>query len=101
MMIAPATAAVLLVTAVATLVAFQNNDLFERWMFKPREILAGRQFERMLTSGFIHADWPHFIVNAYSFYSFGEMVEIIYGAKVLLLVHFSSILGGSLLSLLI
>lgn len=101
MMIAPATAAVLLVTAVATLVAFQNNDLFERWMFKPREILASRQFERMLTSGFIHVDWPHFIFNAYSFYSFGETIEIIYGAKVLLLVHFSSILGGSLLSLLI
>jgi len=55
----------------------------------------------MLTSGFIHVDWPHFIFNAYSFYSFGETIEVIYGAKVLLLVHFSSILGGSLLSLLI
>ena len=101
MMIAPATAVVLLVTAVATLFAFQNNDLFERWMFKPREILAGRQFERMLTSGLIHVDWPHFIFNAYSFYSFGQTIEVIYGASVLLLVHFSSILGGSLLSLLI
>ena len=101
MIIAPATVVVLLVTAVATLVAFQNHDLFERWMFKPREVLAGRQFERMLTSGFIHVDWPHFIFNAYSFYSFGETIEVIYGAWVLLLIHFSSILGGSLLSLLI
>jgi membrane associated rhomboid family serine protease len=101
MMIAPATAAVLLVTAVATLVAFQNDRLYERWMFKPREILAGREFDRMLTSGLIHVDWPHFIFNAYSFYSFGETIEIIYGAKILLLVHFSAILGGSLLSLLI
>lgn len=101
MMIAPATAIVLLLTAVATLAAFQNDRLYERWMFKPREILAGRQFDRMLTSGFIHADWPHFIFNGYSFYSFGETIEIIYGAKILLLVHFASILGGSMLSLLI
>jgi Rhomboid family len=55
----------------------------------------------MLTSGLIHADWTHFLFNAFSFYNFGRTIEFIYGAKVLLLVYLSSILGGSLLSLII
>ena len=70
-------------------------------MFKPREILAGKQFERLLTSGFLHADWMHLGFNAYSFLAFGQTIEMIYGFKTLLLIYFSSILGGSLLSLFI
>ena len=70
-------------------------------MFKPREILAGKQYERLLTSGFIHGDWLHLAFNAYSLLAFGQNIEAIYGFKTLLLVYFSSILGGSLLSLFI
>ena len=55
----------------------------------------------MFTSGLIHADWVHFGFNAFSFYSFGRDVEVIYGWRSLLLVYLSSILGGSLLSLII
>ena len=84
----PVTAVILLVTAVATFVAFRRRDLWERWMFKPYEILRYKQYERMISSGFIHADWMHFGFNAFSFYSFAETVEIIYGAKTLLLVFF-------------
>jgi hypothetical protein len=39
--------------------------------------------------------------NAFSFYSFARSIEMLYGAKTLLLVYGSSILGGSLLSLFI
>ncbi len=70
-------------------------------MFKPTEILRDHQYDRLFTSGLIHADWMHFLFNAYSFYNFGQNIELIYGAKTLLLIYLSSILGGSLLSLLI
>ena len=30
---------------------------------------------RLLTSGFVHADWIHLIVNMYVLYEFGEFVE--------------------------
>ena len=64
-------------------------------------ILAGREYYRMFTSGLIHTDWMHFTFNAYSFYSFANVIEGIYGAKVMLLIYGCSILGGSLLSLII
>ena len=97
----PVTLVVLVVTLVVTGLAFRDRRLWERLMFKPREILADKQYERMLTSGFVHGDWMHFGFNAYSFLAFARAIESIYGARTLLVVYFSAILGGSLLSLLI
>ena len=98
---APATIVVLVITGLASLIAFQRPDLKDRWIFDPRAILAHKQYERMLTSGLIHANWLHFGINAFSFYSFGQSIELIYGIRTLLLIYCSSILGGSLLSLVI
>jgi membrane associated rhomboid family serine protease len=100
-MTAPATIAVLIITALASLYAFQRPDIKEQWIFNPQAILARKEYYRMITSGLIHADWVHFGFNAFSFYSFAQNIEINYGARTMLLVYGSSILGGSLLSLVI
>src|ERR1043166_7064725 len=100
-MTAPATIFILVITGVTTLIAFQRRDLWERWMFKPYEILRHKQIERMVTSGLIHLDWMHFALNAYSFYSFGRNIELFYGTRTLLIIYVASIVGGSLLSLFI
>lgn len=91
--------AILVVTALATLYAFQRPDLQKRWIFNPPAILAHKEYFRLFTRGFIHADWVHFAFNAFSFYSFARNLEILYGATTLLVVYGASILGGSLLSL--
>jgi membrane associated rhomboid family serine protease len=98
---APATIIVLVVTGLVSFFAFQRPDLRDKWVFNPRAILADKEFYRMYTSGLIHADWMHFAFNAFSFYSFAQNIELRYGAKVMLLIYGCSILGGSLLSLII
>lgn len=100
-MFLPATFCILIITSLVTIIAFQKPWWKERLMFDPHRILAGKQYERMLTSGLIHADFPHLVWNMFSFYSFGSGIEMIYGPKTLLLVYVSAILGGSVLSLLI
>lgn len=95
------TSLVLIVTGVVTFIAFQKPEISERLIFNPYEILRHKQFERMLTSGLIHGDWIHFAFNAISFYSFASNIEWIYGWASMLLIYISSILGGSLLSLII
>src|SRR5579859_6527150 len=95
----PATIVVLAITALATSYAFIRPDIWERWMFKPQAILAHKEYYRMLTSGLIHLNWMHFLLNAYSFFCFARLIEAIYGAGTMLLIYLSSILGGSLLSL--
>lgn len=100
-MTAPLTIIILIVTGITTFVAFRRPDLQDRWIFNPYAILRHKEYERMLTSGLIHADWLHFGFNAFSFYSFGQNIEILYGWTSLLFVYVSAILGGSLLSLVI
>lgn len=90
---------VLLLTGVITFLAFQDAQLFERLCFRPDRILASREFDRIITSAFLHADWVHFLFNAISFYSFARMIELIYGIESLLIIYFASIIGGNLLAL--
>lgn len=98
-MTAPATIIVLVVTALTSFSAFQRPDIRERWIFNPQAILAHKEYYRTFTAGLIHADWIHFAFNAFSFYSFAQNLEAMYGARTMLLVYVSSIVGGSLLSL--
>lgn len=70
-------------------------------MFSSYDILRHKQFDRMLTTGLIHSDWPHFLFNMFSFYSFGRNLELIYGSHTLLLIYLSSILGGALLNVIV
>jgi membrane associated rhomboid family serine protease len=97
----PATTSILALTTLVTVAAFRKPILRERLMFNSYDVLYRKQTERMLTTALIHADWLHFFFNAFSFYSFGRNIELIYGAKPLLLIYLSSILGGSLLSLIV
>lgn len=100
-MTAPLIVLILIVTGITTFIAFRRPDLRDRWIFNPYAILRHKEYERTLTSGLIHADWWHFGFNAFSLYSFGKNIEIVYGWASLLFIYVSSILGGSLLSLII
>lgn len=89
----------MVVTLVATVAAFRNPSIKARWMFEPRAVLGEMQYERMFTSGLIHADWRHFGMNMFSLYAFGNRIEVIFGPSTMLLIYWCSILGGSALSL--
>lgn len=92
---------IILITGIISVVAFQRPDWLEKLMFWPEAILANKEHYRLVSHGFIHADWPHLAFNMYSLYVFGIGIERFEGPGVLALIYFSSIVGGGLLSLLI
>ncbi|MDQ8198326.1 rhomboid family intramembrane serine protease [Pelagicoccus enzymogenes] len=96
---APVTIAICAITAVVTQIAFSRPEILQRLLFKPREILVDGQWDRILASALIHADWMHAGFNLFAFYSFGSAIEILYGWKTLVAVYLFSVMGGSLLSL--
>jgi membrane associated rhomboid family serine protease len=99
--IAPFTIVIVAVTALVSAAGFASPRVTERYLFESEMILRRRQYERLVTSGFLHANWAHLLVNMFSFYSFGGYLESIIGAPTLLTVYFSSILGGNIVSLLL
>ena len=58
-----------------------------------------RQWERLVTSALLHADWMHLLFNMLTLYFFAPTLERFLGTPRFLLIYLGAILGGSLLSL--
>ncbi len=65
----------ILITAAASIYAWQNEAILSRWLLNPYQISRRNEYWRFVTSGFIHADWGHLIFNMISLYFFGNIVE--------------------------
>jgi len=58
--------------------AFGTRRLFDRLILWPPAIERHRQYERLLTHGFIHADGMHLLFNMVTLYFFGSGVERVF-----------------------
>ena len=80
---------------------FVNPPFLRAYLFSTRAILADKQYYRILSSGALHADWIHLLFNMFSLYSFGSVVEFSFGPLIFLAIYLTSIIGGSLLALIL
>jgi membrane associated rhomboid family serine protease len=92
---------VILVTCGFSFAGFRLRGFEEKYIFWPQAILGGRQYYRLLTSGFLHANGAHLGMNMLSLYFFGPWIELSYGGMQFLAIYFAAIVGGNLLSLLV
>lgn len=77
-----------------------NNDKFsEDYLFDVDRILIGKQYYRIISSGFLHTGWTHLIFNMLSLVAFSASVEGFLGPLNFLLVYFVSLIGGNLFAL--
>lgn len=97
-------------TALISITAFNKQDWFLKLQFNPYQVYHRKQWYRLLTHGFLHANWMHLIVNMIVLYFFGPYVEnyikFILGTDlqpwfrlVYLLFYFAGIVIASLASL--
>ncbi|MGD9556258.1 MAG: rhomboid family intramembrane serine protease [Mangrovibacterium sp.] len=66
---------IILVTSVISVAAFSRPDLMEKLQFNASRIWHEKQYHRLITHGFVHANWEHLIVNMIVLFSFGQAVE--------------------------
>lgn len=62
-------------TSLISYQGFVRHDVIDRLKHHPVREVNGKEWYRLLTSGFVHADWIHLLVNMYVLYSFGEYIE--------------------------
>ena len=86
-------------TAIISYIGFSNHTLFEKYKFNVRSILRDKEYVRLLSAGFLHADLVHLLFNMMTLYFFGPIVIQVFGALGFLLIYFGSILLGNLFSL--
>jgi len=92
---------VIVFTAIFTYRGFNDPQFVDRFIFRPESILASKEYYRVFTSAFLHANWTHLIFNMLSLYLFGSQLELFLGVPQFLAIYVGAIVGGSLLSLLI
>ena len=74
------TTAIIIITVLVSIAAWQSRPLFERLIFWSPAIRRG-QIDRFITHGFIHADAMHLLFNMFTLYFFGRIIERFYISK--------------------
>ncbi len=65
----------IVITAVVSFAAFQQRSLMEKLQFNASKIYHNKEYHRLVTHAFIHANWEHLIVNMIVLFSFGRAIE--------------------------
>lgn len=69
------TFALIAVTVLVSWQAFERPRLLDRLILWPPAIDRRKEFDRLVTHGFIHADWQHLLFNMITLYFFGRAIE--------------------------
>ncbi len=70
---------IIIVTLIITVIAFYSEEILQKMMLNPYQVYYKKEWYRMITHGFLHADWTHLIINMIVLYSFGSNVEAWFG----------------------
>jgi membrane associated rhomboid family serine protease len=63
------------VTVLVSFAAWNNSDLMRKFIMNPYLVERRGQYQRFITSGFIHQDHMHLLFNMITLYSFGNLLE--------------------------
>jgi membrane associated rhomboid family serine protease len=80
---------------------FSDHRFYDRYSFNVDRILIGKDYKRLITSGFLHVSWTHLFFNMISLYAFTAGFSHLTNGIEYLIIYTGSLLGGNLFSLFI
>ncbi len=69
---------IIVITCLISISAFNRKELFDKLQLNPYAVYHKKQWYRIITHGFLHADWVHLFVNMFVLFSFGSSIENIF-----------------------
>ncbi len=90
---------IIVITCVISYVGFQQPEFFQKYKFEVGSIQRRKEYLRLLSAGFLHADFIHLLLNMYVLYAFGPFVIQVFGVVSFLIIYLGSILLGNLFCL--
>jgi len=90
---------IIIITAVISYIGFQNPEVFQKYKFEVGAIQRRKEYIRLISAGFLHADWLHLILNMYVLYAFSPIILQVFGLVGFLIIYLGSIILGNLFCL--
>lgn len=92
---------IIIVTVAVSMACFSNQNLFNKLAFSSYRIIHHREWYRIITHGFVHADYTHLFVNMFTYWSFGTYMErwfdgTGFGVAYYLLLYFGGMIAASI-----
>lgn len=85
----PGAAVIFAVTIVTSLIGlYSNRTVIEKSLFRPYWFLRRKQYATMITSGLVHADLGHLLLNMVTFYFFAFSLEAYIGTVRFVILYF-------------
>ncbi|MBR99774.1 MAG: rhomboid family intramembrane serine protease [Flavobacteriaceae bacterium] len=95
--LSPALSLIILTNIIFSYIGFKDKLFFDRFKFNVLELDKGN-FIRMISSGFLHVDYNHLIINMLTLYFFADYVVLGVGWLNFLIIYFLSLIIGNYLS---
>ena len=93
----PASLAILGIIIVISVIALKfSPDVMDRNLLRPYWLLRRRQYDTIITSGFIHGDVGHLLFNCLTFFFFGPALEHRIGTPKFVALYFIGLIVSSL-----
>lgn len=90
---------IIAINVIFSIQGFNTPQFVEKYIFYVGKIRWGKEYFRLLTSGFLHANWSHLLFNMMTLFFFGGTLVSVIGPFLFCLVYLISLLGGNLLAL--
>ena len=68
------------ITVAVSFAAFKSPKLMDQLQFNASKIVHKKEYHRLITHAFIHANWEHLFVNMIVLFSFGSAIEMYFKA---------------------
>ncbi|MDY6025956.1 rhomboid family intramembrane serine protease [Bergeyella zoohelcum] len=84
------------ITVIISIIAMNNREVFEKYKFNIGAIKYNKEYIRMISAGFLHADFFHLLFNMYTLYIFSPIILNTFGTFSFLAIYLGSIIAGNL-----
>ncbi len=91
----PATVVLIIVNVIVSYIGFTQKDFFERNVFWIAPIREQGQWERFVSSAFLHVNGIHLFINMFVLYEFGRILETVLGTPGFIILYVASLLAGN------
>lgn len=92
---------IIAVTCIVSYLGLNDTRIFEKYKFNVAAISSRKEYFRLISSAFLHADFMHLFFNMLSLYFFQGAVSYFFGNIGFLIIYFGSMILGNIFSLMI